>query len=169
MRAGLEQFDEEGQKAGKFIEIVKRYMDFTELTPAMLNEFVDKVYVHEADNSSERRSQKVDIHLNFIGCFNVPGDEWEPEPFDPVEHQRAQWRGYYYRHREAILADKAAKAEEKRAAKLAAAPVPTLEEIEAEKQAKIEKHKAYQRDYQREWNRRKREQAKSIDTNETAI
>jgi len=171
LQGGLEQFNEEGQKAGKFIEVVSRYTDFSELTPAMLNEFVDKVYVHEADNSSGRRLQKVEIFLNFIGQFDVPGDglDAEPELFDPIKHKRAKWRDYYYLHRESILAEKATATQEKRAAKLAAAPVPTAEEIEAEKKARHEKHKAYQREYQRKWNQRRREREKPKDGQETAI
>jgi DNA invertase Pin-like site-specific DNA recombinase len=43
LRAGLDRFSEDGEKANKFIGIVRKYTDFTELTPAMLNEFVDKV------------------------------------------------------------------------------------------------------------------------------
>jgi hypothetical protein len=33
----------------------------------MLHAFVEKVVVHEADKSSGKRTQKVDIFLNFIG------------------------------------------------------------------------------------------------------
>ena len=38
----------------------------------MINEFIEKIIIHEADNSSGEREQSVDIHLNFIGKFNVP-------------------------------------------------------------------------------------------------
>jgi flagellar motility protein MotE (MotC chaperone) len=37
----------------------------------MLNEFVDKVVVYQADKSSGERVQKVDIYLNFIGKFDI--------------------------------------------------------------------------------------------------
>jgi hypothetical protein len=43
LQSGLDRFSEDGEKAGKFIEIVRKYTDFTELTPAMLNEFVEKI------------------------------------------------------------------------------------------------------------------------------
>ncbi len=49
------------------MELVRRYTDFSELTPAMLHEFVEKVVVHEADKSSGVREQRVDIYLNYIG------------------------------------------------------------------------------------------------------
>ena len=38
----------------------------------MLNEFIEKVIVHEGDKSSGKRIQKVDIYLNFIGDFDLP-------------------------------------------------------------------------------------------------
>ena len=45
------------------MELTRRYTDFTELTPAMLHEFIEKVIVHEADKSSGVREQQVDIYL----------------------------------------------------------------------------------------------------------
>jgi DNA invertase Pin-like site-specific DNA recombinase len=73
LQAGLDRFSEDGEKAGKFIEIVRKYTDFTELTPAMLNEFVDKILVHEAEGERHGygRVQKVEIFLNFIGYINL--------------------------------------------------------------------------------------------------
>ncbi len=41
----------------------------------MLNEFIEKVVVHEADKSTGDRWQKVDIYFNFIGCFITPKPE----------------------------------------------------------------------------------------------
>ena len=38
----------------------------------MLNEFVEKILVHEADYSSGERVQEVEIYLNFIGKFELP-------------------------------------------------------------------------------------------------
>ena len=42
------------------------------LTPAMVNEFVKKIVVHEADNSTGRRAQQVEIVFNFIGDLDLP-------------------------------------------------------------------------------------------------
>jgi DNA invertase Pin-like site-specific DNA recombinase len=73
LQAGLEQCQADGEKAGKFIRLVKKYTDFTELTPEMLNEYIEKVIVFEAEKENGRvRKQRVDIHLNFIGKFALP-------------------------------------------------------------------------------------------------
>jgi DNA invertase Pin-like site-specific DNA recombinase len=159
LEAGLERFEEDGDRAEKFIEIVRRYTDFTELTATMLNEFVEKILVHEAEGARQgyQRFQKVEIYLNFIGRFDVPGQKKaEPEPFDPVEHQREIWRNYYYRYRDKIRARKTRQTEERKAAKLAAKAARSPEDIEAEVKAKWQKKRKYQREYQREWQRRKR-------------
>ena len=54
---------------------MRRYTSFDELTAPMLNEFIEKVVVHEADKSIGDRRQKVDIYFNFIGCFVSPKPE----------------------------------------------------------------------------------------------
>jgi len=95
IRAELAQFDSDSVRADKFMELAKRYTDFSELTPAMLHEFLEKVVVHEADKSSGRREQRVDIYLNYIGRFDVPEEPCTKIASDvEAEAQRAQWREY---------------------------------------------------------------------------
>ena len=57
------------------MELVKRHTEFTELTPTLLNEFVEKVVVHEAVKIEGKRTMQVDIYLNFIGKFDLPEQE----------------------------------------------------------------------------------------------
>ncbi|MCL2840504.1 MAG: DUF4368 domain-containing protein [Defluviitaleaceae bacterium] len=45
---------------------------------------MEKVIVHEADKSTGKRIQKVDIHLNFIGNFELPHTEAPQEPLPTV-------------------------------------------------------------------------------------
>ena len=82
LQDGLDRFDEDGDKSERFINIVRKYTDITELNATILNEYVDKVVVFEADKTSGRREQRVDIYLNFIGKFSIPGQDAEVEPFD---------------------------------------------------------------------------------------
>lgn len=83
----------------KFIALVKRYTDFTELTTPMLNEFIEKVIVHEATGDRAHRKQKVDIHFNFIGNFVPPKQEPEA-PALTVEQQEAERKKEARRERE---------------------------------------------------------------------
>ena len=50
-----------------FLKIVKKYTQPTELTPALLREFVEKIVVHAPDKSSGHRVPRIDVHYNFIG------------------------------------------------------------------------------------------------------
>ena len=53
-------------------ELLTEIEAFDELTTPMLNEFVERILVHEADKSSGERVQEVDIVFNFIGKFDLP-------------------------------------------------------------------------------------------------
>jgi hypothetical protein len=91
LKAELEQFDRDSFRADKFLELARRYADITELTSPLLREFVEKVVIHEADKSSGRREQKVEIYLNHIGQFAVPGKA-RADRDDADEEKRAKWR-----------------------------------------------------------------------------
>jgi DNA invertase Pin-like site-specific DNA recombinase len=75
LRREIDTFKQNDAKADRFIELVRRHNAFDVLTTPMLNEFVDKIIVHEADKSSGERIQPVEIYLNFIGSFNAPEDK----------------------------------------------------------------------------------------------
>jgi DNA invertase Pin-like site-specific DNA recombinase/membrane-bound lytic murein transglycosylase len=107
LRAALERYREDGDRAEKFLDIVRRYTDFTELTPVMLNEFVDKIIVHEAVRINGKRTQKVDIYLNFIGKLELLGhEETKPETNEALERKRERWREYYHKRRGIELPEK---------------------------------------------------------------
>lgn len=75
LKEGITAQAEDGMRAQRFVSLVRRYTSFDELTAPMLNEFIEKVVVHEADKSTGDRRQKVDIYFNFIGCFVPPRPE----------------------------------------------------------------------------------------------
>ena len=62
-----------GQKnAERFIALVRKYKNIDELTPAIINEFIDKILVHEPSGSGAERTIEVEVYLNYIGQFRVP-------------------------------------------------------------------------------------------------
>lgn len=89
-KAEIEKYESDTVRADKFIELVKRYTDFSELTTPMLNEFVEKILVHEADYSSGERVQEVEIYLNFIGKFELSVKE--PTADEIAEHEKLKAR-----------------------------------------------------------------------------
>jgi site-specific DNA recombinase len=63
---------------------------------SVLNEFIEKVVVHEADKSTGDRRQKVDIYFNFIGCFVPP----KPEVILTAEEEEKTQKAVAARNRE---------------------------------------------------------------------
>ena len=85
----LDAFNTDTEKIDQFLALAKKYTDFTELTTPMLNEFVDKILVHApVKDEYGDRCQEVEIHLNFIGKFDVPAPEPTPEELAEEEAQR---------------------------------------------------------------------------------
>lgn len=93
------------------MELAKKYTDFEELTPAMINEFVSKIVVHKAEGIGADRKQEVEIFLNYIGRIEIPHEEVELTEEEKVEQEkerirlekkRASNRKYMARKREEI-------------------------------------------------------------------
>ena len=96
LKEGITAQAEDGMRAQRFVSLVRRYTSFDELTAPMLNEFIEKVVVHEADKSTGDRRQKVDIYFNFIGCFVPP----KPEAILTAEEEAKAQKALAARNRE---------------------------------------------------------------------
>jgi len=65
---------------GRFLALLERYRDMTELTDDMLYELIDRIEVHAATGGRTRyRQQRIDIHFSFIGDFAVPAETMTEE------------------------------------------------------------------------------------------
>ena len=71
-KADLERIIGARQNVEHFLTLAKKYSTITELTPTIINEFIDKIVVHEATGLGAERNMRVDIYLNYIGQFIVP-------------------------------------------------------------------------------------------------
>ena len=60
---------------GVFIAKVRKVTDFTELTPELVHEFIEKIVVHEPYRENGKRFQQVDIHYLGVGVITVPTPE----------------------------------------------------------------------------------------------
>ena len=66
----LSAFENAGGRAQRFVKLTERYADFAELTPAILNEFISRIEVHERDQKRARYAiQHIGIYFNHIGRF----------------------------------------------------------------------------------------------------
>lgn len=66
----IQQAEKQSVNVDRFLSIVKKYTNLTELTPEILHEFVDRIIVHAPDKSSGRRLQEIEIIYNHIGTFD---------------------------------------------------------------------------------------------------
>lgn len=109
-QAELDAFNADTGRAEQFLELAKRYTDFSVLTTPMIHEFVDKILVHAAEKVNGERTQEIEIYLKFIGKFEVPLPEPTPEELEEQEkrrEKRAKQREYERRHREKKLREAA--------------------------------------------------------------
>lgn len=166
LQTELDAYVEDSQKADRFIEVVQRYTAFDELTNAMLNSFVHKIYVHEADKSSGERIQKVDIHFSFIGNFDIPHEEapLTAEELEAQEQRRAKLakqreynRNWYAKKKSKVEFQRAVESGKVSAEELEATERDRLAQEQTE-QAEREKREAEKREYKRQWAANKRAQ-----------
>ena len=88
LKSELESYKSDADRAGKFIEIVKRHTAITELTPTIIAEFIEKIVVHEADKSSGEREQEIEVYLNLVGKIEIPVSEPTQEEIIAEEKAR---------------------------------------------------------------------------------
>ena len=76
----VSRYEKETDRARKFISLINRYENFDELTTTMINEFVEKIIIHERDRKGSQNSkQKIEIYFNFIGNYELPTEELTEE------------------------------------------------------------------------------------------
>ncbi|EGS35037.1 putative TnpX site-specific recombinase [Finegoldia magna SY403409CC001050417] len=84
----ISRYEKETDKARRFISLISRYENFYELTNSMINEFVEKIIIHERDRKGSQTSkQKIEIYFNFIGNYEVPKEELSEEERSKLEEE----------------------------------------------------------------------------------
>ena len=73
LEAEVAGYENGRRSAERFIALVDKYQNFDELTTYMLNEFVEKILVHERDRKgSQQTTQEIEIYFNFVGKYVPP-------------------------------------------------------------------------------------------------
>ena len=68
----VEQRQAMGDDLDAFIALTKKYVDVTELTQTIVNEYIKKIIIHAPDKSDGKRRQKVEIIFNFVDEVEIP-------------------------------------------------------------------------------------------------
>jgi hypothetical protein len=116
IHASVERYEDDSGRARRFLELVERYTGFDEITTTMINEFVEKIVVHEREEPMVHSSpQRIEIHLNFVGelalpeIVQLPGTEELAEQ-GRREKERERNRRRYQERKERGYYDKAPQA-----------------------------------------------------------
>lgn len=73
LESQIQQETAKEAETDRFLALVRKYQDCTELTDTMLYSFIDRVEVHKATGGRTiYRQQKIDIYFNFIGNYYPP-------------------------------------------------------------------------------------------------
>ena len=88
LEASLSAFEKNKKSAESFISLIDKYQSFDNLTITMLNEFIEKILVHERDRKgSTQTTQEIEVYFNFVGRFVPPafGEvELTPEELEEI-------------------------------------------------------------------------------------
>ena len=132
LEKAVSSYDQGKKSAEKFIALIDKYQGFGNMTNTMLNEFVEKILVHERDRKgSIETTQAVEVYFNFVGKYIPPAFrevELTPEEQEAIRkkeelkdrrHQaylRRKASGWQRQYEERTKAAKKAKIDAKKAA-----------------------------------------------------
>ena len=132
LEKAIKSYEKHEKDANRFIALIDKYENFDKLTIAMLNEFIEKILVHERDRKgSIQTTQEVEIYFNFVGRFVPPafGEvELTPEELEEIRKREERKDRLHQNYLKRKANGKQKEYEERTKAKKKA-------EIEARKQA----------------------------------
>ncbi len=68
----LRKLAKDNRNKESFISAVRKFMEMTKLTPALLRKPIDKIEVHETEGVGKHRTQRIIIHYRFVGFIEMP-------------------------------------------------------------------------------------------------
>jgi len=72
LESEISQIKDSAVNIKDFMKLVRKYLEFEELTPLMLRELVEKIVVHERVKQDDKTYQQIDIYYNFVGLIDIP-------------------------------------------------------------------------------------------------
>ena len=72
LKAVLSAKEESDSGLAKFVLLVRSYTEVKELTPEILNSFIDKIYIGKPERIDGRRVQEVKIIYKLVGAVKIP-------------------------------------------------------------------------------------------------
>ena len=94
LRLELKKDESKRMDIDDFLETVRRYTDATTITKRMVAELIDHIEVYHAEKQDGITNQRVVIHYNCIGAFDVPDRRKIPEADIIMETRKGAARSY---------------------------------------------------------------------------
>ena len=95
LEKAVKSYEKHEKDADRFIALIDKYENFDKLTIAMLNEFIEKILVHERDRKgSIQTTQEVEIYFNFVGRFVPPAASSPAHSSRPPTHSPYRSHGF---------------------------------------------------------------------------
>ena len=69
LRAELSAAQKETADINKFLRLVKKYTEITELKPEIVRTFIDKIYIHKGEKAQGGHRQTIEIIYNCVGAI----------------------------------------------------------------------------------------------------
>lgn len=79
LRNELSKAREETDNVARFMRLIRKYTEITELTPEIVRAFIEKIIVHQAEKIDGQRKQVVEIIYNGVGAISLPTDSKKEE------------------------------------------------------------------------------------------
>ena len=68
----IDTANEQSLNTNRFLALVKKYTEITELDAEIIREFIDKIIVFKTEKVDNRRTQRIQIFYNCIGAIDLP-------------------------------------------------------------------------------------------------
>lgn len=106
LKAELSENRKNSTDIQRFIALIQKHKNPTELTEEMLFELIDKVVVHESEGVGNARTQKVDVYFNYVGLVDIGYTDEELAEIEKQKEQEASEKLRRQREREKLYRDR---------------------------------------------------------------
>jgi site-specific DNA recombinase len=72
LKQTLDAAKEENLNIDRFLKIVRKYTEITELSADIIRDFIEKIIVYKAEKIDGVRTQRIQIIYNCIGAIDFP-------------------------------------------------------------------------------------------------
>jgi len=78
LSALIDTAEQKSSEASAFLKVVRKYEHIDKLTPEIVHELIEKIVVHEADKSSGKRIQQIEIYYRFdVAVSSLSVETWK--------------------------------------------------------------------------------------------